>query len=101
MLVHKDASLSTAELAVYTTPPLPAVNVFIKRTASPDASIADDSNCPDAAGGYQPPKVVSSRKLLKHLLHARTEACAALSAHLMDNKAMLAFLLDRDSRILD
>ncbi|KAF8815561.1 hypothetical protein BYT27DRAFT_7193306 [Phlegmacium glaucopus] len=102
--VRKDNSLSTTELAAYITPPPPAANVFIKRreAASSDANnVARDSNGPDMAESFQPPKLVSSRKLIRHLLDARTDACAALSTHLSttDNKTLLTFVLDNGGNV--
>lgn len=92
--VHKDDSLSTAELAAYIKPPLPAANAFIKRR---QAGATDDSNCPDT---YQSPKLVTSRRLIRHLLDARTEACTALSTHLMDNKTLYTFLVDKGGNVV-
>ena len=103
MFIRKDDSLSIAKLAAYTTPPLPAANVFIKRRegASLNASVAHDSNSPDMAGSYQSPKLVSSRKLIRHLLDARTDAYDALSAHLtmVDNKTLSDFLLEKGGTV--
>lgn len=90
---RKDDSLSTAELAAYIVPPPPAANIFIKG-ASP---VAGDPTCSDI--NRQPPKVVSSRKLIRHLLDARTEASTALSSYLMDNKILSTFLLDKGGHV--
>lgn len=85
-------TLSTAEATTYMKPPLPAVNVFIKRREARDAPSTEASGTPDPL----PPT-----KLVRHLLHARSEACAALSVQLqaIGHETLLAFLLSKGAKI--
>ncbi|KIM43752.1 hypothetical protein M413DRAFT_443659 [Hebeloma cylindrosporum] len=86
-------TLSTAEATAYMKPPLPAVNVFIKRREAQDA--------PSSTGASGTPDPLPPTKLVRHLLHARSEACAALSVRLqaIGHETLLAFLLSKGAKI--
>jgi hypothetical protein len=55
--IRKDDSFSTAELAPYITPQLPAANVFIKKkqAASSDANVVHDSRVELSRYGWKLP----------------------------------------------
>ncbi|KDR79223.1 hypothetical protein GALMADRAFT_243122 [Galerina marginata CBS 339.88] len=112
--------LSPAELGAYCKPPLPAANHFIRRKDAPlarstssgeshDLGCATDtlseSEDSEEVRRLQQPKSIASRKLVRHVLHARVAACAALSAHLSateggpEDRMHAAFLKSRGAKL--
>lgn len=97
-------SLSAAAVEPYIKPPLPAVNVFIKRIkkegSSSSESLAAEGDSEDNVMRKQPAPI-ASRKLVRHLLHARTGACVALSSHLktLEDKTLLRYLTSKGAKL--
>ncbi|KAJ3510928.1 hypothetical protein NLJ89_g4397 [Agrocybe chaxingu] len=79
--------LTTAEVDAYAKPPLPALNAYLKKRE-------------EFPVDHKLPKPIAAWKLVRHLLHARTVAIAALSEKLKarDQEALLGFLKSRDYR---
>ncbi|KAH9476178.1 hypothetical protein JR316_0011749 [Psilocybe cubensis] len=101
-------TLSATALEPYTTPPLPAVNVFIKRikkegltsSSSSDTSLVVNGDS-EVSTQRKQPAPIAARKLVRHLLHARTGACVALSSHLktLEDKTLLKYLTSKGAKL--
>ena len=86
LLSPRSADVPVDALGPYTTPPPPPVNPFIKQrvAAESDSSSNSASSTPPIrpVNELPKPRIVSSRKLIRHLLDARVQATVALSEYL-------------------
>ena len=104
VLPRASARLSPADVALYSTPPLPAANAFIKKRAvaepSPSA-IGPGVHVRQEASGPHARYAVPSRALIPHLLATRQRACAALAAYLRAGKdqRLLGYLVSKGARV--
>ncbi|PPQ84398.1 hypothetical protein CVT25_012497 [Psilocybe cyanescens] len=100
---RNEDSLSTTALEPYTKPPLPAANIFIKKITKEGSSSSSSSSSDgdDEDSTRKPPAPIASRKLVRHLLHARAGACAALSSHLiaLEDKTLLRYLISKGAKL--
>ncbi|KAF9562082.1 glycerol-3-phosphate O-acyltransferase [Agrocybe pediades] len=88
--------LTPSQIEAYSKPPLPAVNLFIKRR---DGS--SDSNSASTLQERSVPPSIPSRKLVRHLLHARAGAYAALSSYLKvtEDETLFAYLTSKGAKV--
>jgi glycerol-3-phosphate O-acyltransferase/dihydroxyacetone phosphate acyltransferase len=86
LLSPRSSDLPMDALGSYTTPPPPPVNPYIKRqiAAESDSSSNSTQSTPPILPAKELPKprLVSSRKLIRHLLEARAQATVALCEYL-------------------
>ncbi|KAF4610143.1 hypothetical protein D9613_010682 [Agrocybe pediades] len=85
-----------SQIEAYSKPPLPAVNLFIKRR---DGS--SDSSSASTLQERSVPPSIPSRKLVRHLLHARAGAYAALSSYLKvtEDETLFAYLTSKGAKV--
>ncbi len=104
VLPRASARLSPAAVALYSTPPLPAANAFIKKRAvaepSPSA-IGPGVHAQQEAPGPQARYAVPPRALIPHLLAARQHASVALAAYLRagGDEGLLGYLVSKGARV--
>ncbi|KAI0371934.1 glycerol-3-phosphate-1-acyltransferase [Pilatotrama ljubarskyi] len=86
-LSPRSNDLKGEQLAAYTVPYIPRPNPFIKRR--------DDSGTTIASAGSPRAPAVSSRKLIRPLLEARSEATRSLWSFLVDSKYLRGLVTAR------
>lgn len=101
-LLRPSDKLTPADIAAYSSPPLPAANAFIKKRAA-EAPPASGSGA-DAQRETPRPHArhaVRPRALIPHLLAARQRACAALTMHLRagEDQELLGYLVSKGARV--
>ena len=104
VLPRVSARLSPADVALYSTPPPPAANAFIKKraVAEPSSSAIGPGNpARQEASGPHARYAVPPRALIPHLLAARQRACAAFAVHLQaeEHQELLRYLVSKGARV--
>ncbi|KAH7915532.1 hypothetical protein BJ138DRAFT_1054610 [Hygrophoropsis aurantiaca] len=89
LLSPHSSDVSLGKLEPYLHVPLPAENPYIKKR-NHDGS-PPSASTPLSYNGSQPPPSIPSRKLVRHLLHARIEADDALGKYLDEYKYSVSF----------
>jgi len=95
LAVSFPVKLTSRQLQVYSTPPLPPDNCFVTGKM---ATINNIGNSND--GRFQTPPSIQSHKLVGELLLVRTQACISLGNYMRNSDSQeTAFLVSQGGRV--